>query len=127
VVDDSITVRRVTEKFLHSQEYTVSTAKDGMDALEQIGEFLPDVILLDIEMPRMDGFELLGHLRRDPQWQRLPVVMISSRTAQRHREHAMSLGASDFLGKPYQNEMLLSTLQNLLNNGHANDGERVSA
>jgi chemosensory pili system protein ChpA (sensor histidine kinase/response regulator) len=126
VVDDSITVRRVTEKFLNSQEFTVSTAKDGMDALEKIGEFLPDVVLLDIEMPRMDGFELLGHLRNDPQWQGLPVVMISSRTAQRHREHAMSLGASGFLGKPYQNEILLSTLQNLLHQGHANDGERVS-
>lgn len=127
VVDDSITVRRVTEKFLHSQEYTVSTAKDGMDALEKIAEFLPDVVLLDIEMPRMDGFELLGHLRRDPQWQHLPIVMISSRTAQRHREYAMSLGANEFLGKPYQNDVLLSTLQQLVSNSHANDEERVSA
>jgi chemosensory pili system protein ChpA (sensor histidine kinase/response regulator) len=127
VVDDSITVRRVTEKFLNTQEYAVSTAKDGMDALEQIGEFLPDVVLLDIEMPRMDGFELLGHLRRDPQWQHLPVVMISSRTAQKHREHAVALGATGFLGKPYQNEILLSTLESVLASGHVNDGERISA
>ena len=127
VVDDSITVRRVTEKFLNTQEYAVSTAKDGMEALERIGEFMPDVVLLDIEMPRMDGFELLGHLRRDPQWQRLPVVMISSRTAPRHREHAMSLGATAFLGKPYQNEILLTTLEQVLTSGHINDGERISA
>jgi chemosensory pili system protein ChpA (sensor histidine kinase/response regulator) len=127
VVDDSITVRRVTEKFLNTQEYAVSTAKDGMEALEQIGDFLPDVVLLDIEMPRMDGFELLGHLRRDPQWRDLPVVMISSRTAQKHREHAVALGATGFLGKPYQNEILLSTLQSVLASGHVNDGERISA
>jgi chemosensory pili system protein ChpA (sensor histidine kinase/response regulator) len=127
VVDDSITVRRVTEKFLGAQEYAVATAKDGMDALQQIGDFLPDVLLLDIEMPRMDGFELLGHLRNDPQWQRLPIIMISSRTAQRHRDHAMALGATAFLGKPYQNEILLSTLNSVLEHGHVNDGERISA
>ncbi len=127
VVDDSITVRRVTEKFLGAQEYAVATAKDGMDALQQIGDFLPDVVLLDIEMPRMDGFELLGHLRNDPQWQRLPVIMISSRTAQKHRDHAMTLGATAFLGKPYQNEILLSTLGSVLEQGHVNDGERISA
>ncbi|UJS25423.1 response regulator [Thiothrix winogradskyi] len=118
VVDDSITVRRVTEKFLNSREYTVLTAKDGMEALERIAEFQPNVVLLDIEMPRMDGFELLGHLRRDPQWARLPVIMISSRTAQKHREHAGALGATGFLGKPYQNEVLLDALQEVLASGH---------
>lgn len=121
VVDDSITVRRVTEKFLQAQDYTVNSAKDGMEALEKIGDFLPNAVLLDIEMPRMDGFELLGHLRRDPQWQKLPVIMISSRTAQRHREHAMSLGATAFLGKPYQNEILLNTLQQVLATGHTKE------
>jgi chemosensory pili system protein ChpA (sensor histidine kinase/response regulator) len=118
VVDDSITVRRVTEKFLNSREYTVLTAKDGMEALERIAEFQPNVVLLDIEMPRMDGFELLGHLRRDPQWARLPVIMISSRTAQKHREHAGALGATGFLGKPYQNDVLLDALQEVLASGH---------
>ncbi len=118
VVDDSITVRRVTEKFLNSREYTVLTAKDGMEALERIAEFQPNVVLLDIEMPRMDGFELLGHLRRDPQWARLPVIMISSRTAQKHREHAEALGATGFLGKPYQNDVLLDALQEVLASGH---------
>ena len=124
VVDDSITVRRVTEKFLTSQQYVVATAKDGMEALEQVGEFVPDVVLLDIEMPRMDGFELLGHLRRDPRWQQLPVIMISSRTAQKHRDHAASLGATGFLGKPYQNEVLLGAIQEVLANGH--DAESTS-
>jgi chemosensory pili system protein ChpA (sensor histidine kinase/response regulator) len=121
VVDDSITVRRVTEKFLGSRDYTVMTAKDGMEALERMAEFQPDVVLLDIEMPRMDGFELLGHLRRDPQWARLPVIMISSRTAQKHREHAGALGATGFLGKPYQNEVLLDALQEVLATGHEAD------
>ncbi|OQX04263.1 MAG: hypothetical protein BWK73_36695 [Thiothrix lacustris] len=121
VVDDSITVRRVTEKFLSTRDYTVFTAKDGMEALERMSEFQPDVVLLDIEMPRMDGFELLGHLRRDPQWARLPIIMISSRTAQKHREHAGSLGATGFLGKPYQNEVLLDALQEVLASGHATD------
>ncbi len=118
VVDDSITVRRVTEKFLNSREYTVLTAKDGMEALERIAEFQPNAVLLDIEMPRMDGFELLGHLRRDPQWAWLPVIMISSRTAQKHREHAGALGATGFLGKPYQNDVLLDALQEVLASGH---------
>lgn len=127
VVDDSITVRRVTEKFLNAQEYVVATAKDGMEALERVGEFQPDAVLLDIEMPRMDGFELLGHLRRDPQWRSLPVIMISSRTAPKHREHALSLGATSFLGKPYQNEILLDTLQGVLATGHNPHGEHVSA
>ncbi len=89
-----------------------------MEALERMAEFQPDVVLLDIEMPRMDGFELLGHLRRDPQWANLPVIMISSRTAQKHREHAGALGATGFLGKPYQNEVLLDALQEVLATGH---------
>lgn len=127
VVDDSITVRRVTEKFLNAKEYVVATAKDGMEALERVAEFRPDAVLLDIEMPRMDGFELLGHLRRDPQWSNLPIIMISSRTAQKHREHALSLGATSFLGKPYQNEILLDTLQHVLSTGHKLHGESVSA
>lgn len=121
VVDDSVTVRRVTEKFLNAQAFSVLTAKDGMEALERIAEFQPDVVLMDIEMPRMDGFELLGHLRRDPQWQRLPIIMISSRTAQKHREHAAALGATGFLGKPYQNDVLLDAIQDVLASGHAAD------
>jgi chemosensory pili system protein ChpA (sensor histidine kinase/response regulator) len=107
-------VRRVTEKLLQARQYTVATAKDGMDALEQLDDFQPDALLLDIEMPRMDGFELLRHLRLDPQWAHLPVIMISSRTAEKHREHALALGATGFLGKPYQNETLLNTLQQAL-------------
>ena len=96
-----------------------------MEALEQVGDFAPNVILLDIEMPRMDGFELLGHLRRDARWATLPVIMISSRTAQKHREHAASLGATGFLGKPYQNEVLLEALQEVLASGHEPNNQHV--
>lgn len=125
VVDDSVTVRKVTEKFLSSYEYVVDAAKDGLEALERVDDFQPDVVLLDIEMPRMDGFELLGHLRREERWQQLPVIMISSRTAQKHREHANELGATGFLGKPYQNEILLNALQDVLQTGHVTNKTRV--
>lgn len=111
VVDDSITVRKVTEKFLSTKSYSIQSAKDGMEALEKLDNFKPDIMLLDIEMPRMDGFELLGHLRMSEQWKNLPVIMISSRTAEKHRAHAASLGATDFLGKPYQNQDLLEKIK----------------
>ncbi|MBK8453073.1 MAG: response regulator [Thiofilum sp.] len=117
VVDDSITVRKVTEKFLVAESFAVETAKDGMEALEKLRDFNPDLLLLDIEMPRMDGFELLRHVRQTPEWKHLPVIMISSRTAEKHREHATALGASDFLGKPYQNQALLDKIRELLEGG----------
>ncbi|WP_020561014.1 response regulator [Thiofilum flexile] len=117
VVDDSITVRKVTEKFLVAESFAVETAKDGMEALEKLRDFNPDLLLLDIEMPRMDGFELLRHIRQTPEWKHLLVIMISSRTAEKHREHATALGASDFLGKPYQNQALLDKIRELLEGG----------
>jgi len=111
VVDDSITVRKVTEKFLISERFKVESAKDGLEALEKLNHFEPDLLLLDIEMPRMDGFEVLSAVRREERWKTLPVIMISSRTAEKHQEHARQLGASDFLGKPYQNPVLLAHIQ----------------
>lgn len=112
VVDDSLTVRKVTTRLLTRAGYQVITARDGMDALEQLGEILtdvmlPDVILLDIEMPRMDGFELTKHLRRTARTQRLPIIMITSRAADKHRDYALQLGANAYLGKPYREEELL--------------------
>ena len=107
VVDDSLTVRKVTTRLLTRAGYRVAIAKDGVDALEQLGETLPDVMLLDIEMPRMDGFELTQHLRRDARTQRLPIIMITSRAADKHRDHALQLGVNAYLGKPYQEEELL--------------------
>ena len=112
VVDDSLTVRKVTTRLLARAGYQVATARDGVDALEQLGEMLPDamlpdVLLLDIEMPRMDGFELTKHLRRDARTQHLPIIMITSRAADKHRDHAMQLGVNAYLGKPYQEDELL--------------------
>jgi chemosensory pili system protein ChpA (sensor histidine kinase/response regulator) len=108
VVDDSLTVRRVTQRLLTREGYRVALAKDGLDALEKLGEELPAVVLSDIEMPRMDGFDLLRNMRSDPRLAPLPVVMITSRIAQKHRDYAAQLGANHYLGKPYSEEELLA-------------------
>ncbi len=110
VVDDSLTVRRASQRLLERHGYVVALARDGLDALEQLRLNTPAAVLLDIEMPRMDGFELLAALRDDARWHALPVAMITSRTAERHREHAMKLGATAYLGKPFVEEELLGLL-----------------
>ena len=110
VVDDSLTVRKITSRLLSREGYEVVLAKDGIDALEQLREVVPDVILSDIEMPRMDGFELLRNIRGDARLAAIPVVMITSRTAEKHRNLALELGASDYLGKPYDEEQLLALI-----------------
>ena len=107
VVDDSLTVRKVTSRLLEREGYLVVTAKDGVDALEQMQDTLPDVMLVDIEMPRMDGFDLAKIVRRDPRTQGIPIIIISSRTAEKHRKQAAQIGANAFLGKPYQESDLL--------------------
>jgi len=110
VVDDSLTVRKITNRLLAREGYQVFTAKDGQDALEQMVELIPDVILSDIEMPRMDGFELARNIRADQRLSSIPIIMISSRTADKHRSHAAELGVKHFLGKPYQEEELLGLI-----------------
>jgi chemosensory pili system protein ChpA (sensor histidine kinase/response regulator) len=110
VVDDSLTVRKITSRMLTRAGYQVVTATDGVDALEKLEEFTPDVMLLDIEMPRMDGFALARELRRDPKTQNLPIIMITSRTADKHRDYAMQLGVNTYLGKPYQEDELLQNI-----------------
>ena len=107
VVDDSITVRRVTQRLLKREGYRVALAADGLQALERLREAPPVVVLCDIEMPRMDGFEFVRHLRQEPAWADLPVVMITSRLADKHRDHAESLGVNHYLGKPYSEDDLL--------------------
>jgi chemosensory pili system protein ChpA (sensor histidine kinase/response regulator) len=107
VVDDSLTVRKITTRLLERSGYLVVTAKDGVDALEQLTEISPHVMLLDIEMPRMDGFELAKRLRQDSKTKDLPIIMITSRTADKHRNYAMELGVNEYLGKPYQDDELL--------------------
>lgn len=111
VVDDSLTVRKITGRLLEREGYRVLTAKDGTDALDQLEEGLPDVILSDIEMPRMDGFEFVRNLRADERTREVPVFMITSRLADKHREYAEKLGANEYLGKPYDEEELLRLLQ----------------
>ena len=108
VVDDSLTVRRVTQRLLTREGYRVTLAKDGLDALDKLGEELPTVVLSDIEMPRMDGFDLVRNMRSDARLASLPVIMITSRIAQKHRDYAAQLGVNHYLGKPYSEEDLLA-------------------
>ena len=114
VVDDSVTVRKVTSRLLERNGMNVLTAKDGVDAISQLQERKPDIMLLDIEMPRMDGFEVATLVRHDEGLKDLPIIMITSRTGEKHRERAMSIGVNDYLGKPYQESLLLETIQKLV-------------
>jgi chemosensory pili system protein ChpA (sensor histidine kinase/response regulator) len=107
IVDDSLTVRKITTRLLAREGYQVMTAKDGVDALEQLVAVVPDVMLVDIEMPRMDGFELTRNIRADKRLGTVPIIMITSRTADKHRQYALELGVNHYLGKPYQEDELL--------------------
>jgi len=114
VVDDSITVRKVTGRLLERHGMRVVTAKDGVDAVAKLNEVMPDIMLLDIEMPRMDGFELATHVRNEPALRHVPIVMITSRTGDKHRQRAMEIGVDRYLGKPFQEGELLETINSLL-------------
>jgi chemosensory pili system protein ChpA (sensor histidine kinase/response regulator) len=114
VVDDSITVRKVTSRLLERHNMNVLTARDGVDAITVLQEAKPDIMLLDIEMPRMDGYELARHIRNTPELADIPIIMITSRTGQKHRERAMELGVNGYLGKPYQETDLLENIYTLL-------------
>jgi chemosensory pili system protein ChpA (sensor histidine kinase/response regulator) len=113
IVDDSLTVRKITSRLLQREGFAVTTAKDGVDALQLLSEQVPDVILLDIEMPRMDGFEFAKTIKGDPKFASIPIVMITSRTAEKHRSRAAELGVDLYLGKPYQEEELLRHLREM--------------
>jgi chemosensory pili system protein ChpA (sensor histidine kinase/response regulator) len=114
IVDDSLTVRKITGRLLSREGYHVLTAKDGVDAVEQLQESIPDVMLVDIEMPRMDGFDLTRAVRGDPRLRHIPIIMITSRTAERHRAYAKEIGVNVYLGKPYQEEELLGNIANFV-------------
>jgi chemosensory pili system protein ChpA (sensor histidine kinase/response regulator) len=115
VVDDSLTMRKVLSRSLEREGYIVTTAKDGMDALQKLQEYrLPDIILLDIEMPRMDGFELARNIRDDKVMAHIPIIIISSRTAEKHRNVARELGVNAFLGKPVHDAELMAEITALL-------------
>ncbi len=114
IVDDSLTVRKITSRLLTREGFEVITAKDGLDALQVLGEKMPDVILLDIEMPRMDGFEFTKTVKADARTSHIPIIMITSRTAEKHRNRAQELGVEGYLGKPFQEEELLRRLREML-------------
>ena len=112
VVDDSLTVRKITSRMLLREGFEVATAKDGVDGLQQLQDIEPDIILLDIEMPRMDGFEFARNVRADAKTRDIPIIMITSRTADKHRNRAVELGVNEYMGKPYQEEQLLVLIRN---------------
>ena len=114
VVDDSITVRKVTARLLKRQGMEVLTAKDGVDAVAQLQETVPDLMLLDVEMPRMDGYELATQVRNNPDWKHIPIIMITSRTGTKHRDRAEKIGINRYLGKPFNETELLENINALL-------------
>ncbi len=114
VVDDSITVRKVTARFLTRQGMEVLTAKDGLDAVEKLHDRIPDLMLLDIEMPRMDGYELATQIRNNKAWKHLPIIMITSRSTKKYREKAKEIGVNGYLSKPYEENDLLNNINELL-------------
>lgn len=111
VVDDSITVRRVTQRLLKREGFRVALAIDGLQALERLQEEKPAVVLSDIEMPRMDGFDLVRNIRGDARLRDLPIIMITSRIAEKHRERARELGVDHYLGKPYSEDELIGLVR----------------
>lgn len=114
VVDDSITMRRVTQRLLERRGVKVLTARDGLDAITVMQEHEIDVILLDIEMPRMDGYQLASHVRNDAKLEHLPMVMITSRSGEKHRAKAIEVGVNDYLSKPYRESQLVAAIEALL-------------
>jgi chemosensory pili system protein ChpA (sensor histidine kinase/response regulator) len=120
VVDDSISMRRVATKLLQRHDYDVVTAKDGVDALSQLADARPDVMLLDIEMPRMDGFELAKYMQNEATYADIPIIMITSRTGVKHRDRALEIGVANYMGKPYQEDELIENIQKAL--GEAKHG-----
>ncbi len=116
VVDDSLTVRKITGRLLEREGYRVITAKDGVDALEQLLTASPDVIIADIEMPRMDGFDLTRNIRADARLKTVPIIMITSRTAEKHKRYAEEIGVNHYLGKPYDEDVLLQLIRDFVTN-----------
>ena len=119
VIDDSITMRKVTTRVLERNDMEVITAKDGLDAVEQLQDRVPDLMLLDIEMPRMDGYELATYVKNDSRLKHVPIIMITSRTGEKHRQRALEIGVERYLGKPYQEVDLLKNVMEMLNGVNA--------
>jgi chemosensory pili system protein ChpA (sensor histidine kinase/response regulator) len=114
VIDDSITMRKVTCRFLERHGISATAAKDGVEAIAKLEEFVPDFVILDIEMPRMDGFEVAAHIRNQPHLKHMPVIMVTSRGGEKHRQRAAKFGVNAYLTKPYQEEEMLRTIKGLI-------------
>ena len=116
IVDDSPSVRHLTSKTVKNAGWAATVAKDGLEALDVLQDLrdLPDVILTDVEMPRMNGYELLASLKKQENTQAIPVVMITSRANDKHRQKAVELGASEYLTKPFDDAKLIETIKNLI-------------
>lgn len=114
VVDDSPSVRRVVSNMLKVNGWEVQTARDGVEALDVIARQMPSAVLLDIEMPRMDGYELMATVRSQEQYRHLPLIVLTSRAATKHQQRALQLGADAYVVKPYQDEELLNTIATLV-------------
>jgi chemosensory pili system protein ChpA (sensor histidine kinase/response regulator) len=119
VVDDSITIRKITERILKRYGIEVILAKDGVDATNLLQESIPDLILLDIEMPRMDGFEVASFVRNDARLKNTPIIMITSRTGSKHKEKAMDIGVNQYLGKPFQEDELIRNINKILKTSYS--------
>ena len=119
VVDDSLTVRKVTSKHLQKRGIDVLVAKDGIDAVEQLRDHVPDVMLVDIEIQRMAGYELTMRVRSDENLKHIPIIMITSRAGTKHRQKAFELGVDMYMSKPYQEEELFKNIDTLLAKGRA--------
>jgi len=117
VVDDSLTVRKVTGKHLQKRGFDVMVAKDGLDAVEQLRDRVPDIMLVDIEMPRMDGYELTSRVRAESRLKHIPIIMITSRAGTKHRQRAFDLGVDTYMSKPYQEQELFENIDTLLKTG----------
>jgi len=113
VVDDSITMRKVTSRILERNNFKVVVARDGLEAIEKMTEQVPDLVLLDIEMPRMDGYEVAQNMKSDARLEHVPIMMITSRTGEKHRQRAFDLGVERYLGKPYQEFELMRQLNEI--------------
>ncbi|MET0544364.1 MAG: response regulator, partial [Variovorax sp.] len=111
VVDDSVTVRVFAQRLLRAAGYRVVLAEDGLDALDRLKQERPSVVLADIEMPRMDGFDLARHIRADSSLASLPIIMITSRIAHKHREYARQIGVNHYLGKPYAPDEMIQLVR----------------
>jgi chemosensory pili system protein ChpA (sensor histidine kinase/response regulator) len=118
IVDDSITVRKITSRLLARHHYKVETAKDGVEGLEKLAQTIPDAIMLDVEMPRMDGFEFASQVRHSAVWRDIPIVMVSSRSGEKHRRRAEDVGVDLLLSKPYNEDILLAMLEKLIQQRH---------